>query len=153
MAGGHKCYAWVKPAALKKLARILEMLAAAPRTSNEIAAALPLSRRTCDAYLAHLRGEVPSPFGPPRRQVRIAEWRLLENGRFAALYGIGAKRDKRRPAARTVTERRRDIRNRLRLNDPDELLRRRKTRQAGRRKPRRDPMIAALFGAGAALHG
>jgi len=149
MSSGHKSYAFNKPAALKKLARILEMLAV-PTTVYRVAEALPLCKRTTTAYLAYLRG-IPSENNPtPPRRIRIAGWEMSDTGHYMALYQVGSRPDEPHPPARTTTQRRRDIRKRLRQTDPDELLRRREIRQAKRRKPRRDPMIAALFGATAA---
>lgn len=149
MSGGHKCYAWVKPAALKKIARILEMLEA-PTTVYQVAEAIPLSKRTATAYLAYLRGIPREGEEASPRRIRIASWTMSESGHWVAQYQVGDKPDAPHPPARTVTQRRRDKRKLLARTNPDELLRRRRTRQAKRRKPRRDPMIAALFGAIAA---
>lgn len=147
MPSGFKAYAWRLPAALKKLDRIVAMLADKPMTVYELADALPIARRTATVYLAFLRGVVPTDVGPPHRRVRIVAWRLLENGHHSAEYGLGAKPDKRQPKGRDVIQRRRDIRERLARTDPDELLRRRAARQLKRRGPMRDRMTAAFFGA------
>lgn len=147
MSGGHMCYAFTKPAALKKIARIIELLTAKPMTVFELAEAVSLSVRTLVAYLSYLRGDTRSDGLRGPRRVRLCEWRAREDGHYDVLYAVGTKPDAKRPAKRDAAERRRDKRNLLALHDPDELLRRRRARQAKRRKPRRDPMITAFFGA------
>lgn len=147
MSGGHKRYAFAKPAALKKIARIIDFITAKPMSVYELAAAIPLSKRTLVVYLAYLRGDKRSDGLHGPRRIRLSEWRAREDGYLEALYSVGTAPDAKRPAARTISQRRRDKRNLLALHDPDELLRRRRARQAKRRKPRRDPMITAFFGA------
>lgn len=147
MSGGHKCYAWVKPAAVKKIARLLEFCAV-PRTVYEIAEHLPLSKRTVVAYLGHLRGEAAEGEDKPERRLRVAAWPLSpDTGHHMAAFQVGAEPDAPKPKGRTAAKRKRDLRKRLKREDPDEALRRRRVRQEKRRGVRRDPMIAAFFGA------
>jgi hypothetical protein len=144
----HKTYAFWKEPARLKIARALEFLAE-PHSADELAAHLHVAKRTAVVYLAFLRGELLSDVGPQWRRVRIAQWRVGKAAPVALFKVInpgGHWRDKKPPKARTVTERRRDLREKLRVTDPDELARRNAERQLKRRGARRDPMIEALFG-------
>jgi hypothetical protein len=144
----HKTYAFRKPAAVKKLEKALEFLAA-PHSAQELAAHLHLAKRTTVQYLDFLRGVERDGVPPGPRRVRIADWRI-GSGPPVALFQViepgGRSSDRRRPNKRTVTQRRRDLREKLRVTDPDELARRNAERQRKRRGARRDPMIEALFG-------
>jgi hypothetical protein len=144
----HKTYAFRKPAAVKKLEKALEFLAE-PHSAQELAEHLHLAKRTTVQYLDFLRGVERDGVPPGPRRVRIADWRVSDRPPIALFQVItpgGRDTDKRRPNKRTVTERRRDLREKLRVTDPDELARRNAERQLKRRGARRDPMIEALFG-------
>ena len=126
--------AFVRPAAQKKIERLLAMLAK-PMTIHDIAEALPLSKRNALAYVAHLREQ---------RLVRIAKWTrdIEQSGRMypRPLYQVGDKPDAPKPAAMTEPEKKARAWALIKA-DPERhyqhTLRKRRER-ADRKGPRRD---------------
>ena len=126
--------AFVRPAAQKKIERLLALLAK-PMTIHEIAEALPLSKRNAQEYVNHLI---------ERHQVRIAKWTrdIEQSGRMypRPMYQLGEKPDAPKPEP--LTEAQRKVRAWERVKaDPERhyqhTLRKRRER-ADRRGPRRD---------------
>ena len=129
--------AFVRPAAQKKIDRLLAMLAK-PMTIHDIAQALPLSKRNAQEYVNHL---------VEQRQVRIAKWArdIAQSGRMypRPMYQLGDKPDAPKPEP--LTEAQRKVRAWARVKaDPERhyqhTLRKRRER-SDRRGPR--PDIAA----------
>lgn len=122
--------------------RLLEALEAGPGTQRDLAQRSGLSSGAVSRHLAALLAEYP-------RRVRIDAWRRNEFGApFEAVYAMGAGRSARKPKPMTEAQKSRRYRQRHLATGAwqERNDRMRARRQADRLKPRRDAMIAALFG-------
>ena len=126
--------AFVRPAALRKIERILDLLRK-PMTVHDLAEAIPLSKRNTLEYLNHLKAG---------GQIHVAKWvrDIQQSGRMypRPAYLVGDKPDAERPGP--LTEAQRKVRAWERIKaDPERhyehSLRKRRYR-ADRRGPRRD---------------
>lgn len=127
-------YAFRYTTSQQKMGRMLELLQA-PHTRAELAEAMGLSTRAVQCYLAALLAET-------ERRIHIHAWRKNSPGSPSAVYLAGAGKDRKKPKAETVAER-----SRRRRKDPDFSIDAMQRNRLGRMKPRRDPLVTALFGA------
>lgn len=104
-----------------------------PNTRGDLAQAASMSVRTVQSYLTALLAE-------PRR-IHVHDWRRNFPGSPSAVYLAGDKPDKKKPRRFTDAER-----SRRRRADPDIAIDHIQRQRLARIKPRRDPMVAALFG-------
>lgn len=126
--------AFVRPAAQKKIERLLAMLAK-PMTIHDIAEALPLSKRNAQEYVNHLT---------ERRLVHIAKWArdIKQSGRMypRPMYQVGDKADAPKPRPLSEPEKKARAWALIKA-DPERhyqhTLRKRRER-ADRKGPRRD---------------
>jgi len=82
------------------------------------------------------------------KQISIASWRREEasNGRYVPLYRVGGGKDKSKPRNLTSAQKqRRSIARARQDGDRYDLIRAKD--RARKRKPIRDPLVAAVFGA------
>lgn len=128
-------YTFKYAASLARLDRIVALLKK-PMTRHQLAQAAGIGVRGLQAYLSALLAEEP-------RRIHICDWHRSHPGSPTAVYVAGAGKDKPAPKPLTNAERMRAIRAR---RDADEALDIIMAQRAARRKPRRDPMVAALFG-------
>lgn len=80
--------------------------------------------------------------------VHVAKWPLRRTPRATrvAAYAIGAGKDVPQPKPRTQSQRQARYKSKLRA-DPERLDVQMAKNRAAKRKPRRDPLITAMFGA------
>lgn len=116
-----------------RMERILELLKT-PHTRQELAEASHIGVRGVQSYLAALMAENP-------RRIHVHDWRPNSPGSPSAVYLVGNKRDKKKPRAMTPGER-----SNKRRRDPDVAIDNIQRLRLARIKPRRDAMVAALFG-------
>lgn len=144
-------YTFTRPAARRRMEKILQLLANAPDglTRLELAAATAISDRCMKAYLAALRGSRDDM----SRKVRVRSWRrqLGVGGYHEAVFGLGAEPDARRPRPESQATRVARYRAKLKRERPEDyhqLLERQRRQRALEKasKPRRDPAAIALFG-------
>lgn len=118
-----------------------------PMDSVELAAKVDMSRRAVMARLKYMH---------ENKEVHIARWeRFAKAGYAAKVWALGPGRDAAKPTPMSNTEKARLRMRRLRLDHPDEYCRviaRKKHLDAIRnnRWIKRDPLVAAFFGSGAA---
>jgi len=124
--------------AAARMERILELLQK-PHTRQELAEATSIGVRGVQSYLSALMAETP-------RRIHVHAWRPNSPGSPSAVYLAGDRKDKRKPARKEGAER---MRSHRRRQDPDvaiDHIQRQRLARIDARGPRRDPMIAALFG-------
>lgn len=143
---GYHVMAFVRPAALAKIERILALLAERPRHVHDLAEAVPLSKRYAQIYLNHLMAQ---------EQVHIKRWvrnidqaeRMYPRPVYAAGKGVNA------PAPKPLTKDQRKKRAWARVKaDPErhtKHLMKKRVYRAVRRAPRPDIAAAWLYGAAA----
>lgn len=119
--------------AAARMERILDLLQK-PHTRQELAEATHIGVRGVQSYLTALMAEAP-------RRIHVHDWRPNSPGSPTAVYLAGDRKDKKKPRARTEAER-----SRKRRSDPDVAIDHIQRHRLSRIQPRRDPMIAALFG-------
>lgn len=127
-------YAFNKPASVARINRIIELLAT-PMTPAELAAAAAISERGIRSYVNHLLTERP-------RRIHIHAWRPNSPGSPTMVLIAGNGQNKRRPPRMTATER-----SLKRRQDPEVCLQQLMYKRAARRRPHRDQLSAAMFGA------
>lgn len=118
------------------------VLDAMPGTQAQIIERTGLGLATVSRWVADLRAA---------RQARIAGWQAPANGGpLAAIYGRGNRKDRPKPPSPPAELRVRRYRARLRASGEwvDRQARQR-ARYWASKPPRRDPLVAALFGAAA----
>lgn len=120
--------------AADRMARILELLAK-PHTRQQLAAATHIGVRGVQSYLTKLMAEEP-------RRIYVHDWQRNSPGSPSAIYKLGNRRDKPKPAAVSGAER-----SRRRRRNPEEAIRQMKQQRLARHRPRRDKLVAAFFGA------
>jgi len=124
--------------AQKKLERIRLLLREAPRHYRQLGEIMHMTPNAVQNYLYHLHGA---------GEIRIA--RYEHTGRFGAwapVYALGSGKDAVRPTAKTNAEYKRTSNARLKRENPEKHRAIIMAKRAKRIKPRRDPMVAALFG-------
>ena len=116
-----------------RLPRIVDLLQRVGCTAPEVAAKVYCTERSAQILINKLRQQ---------GVVHIQEWR--RSGRvLVAVYRYGIGTDAVKPPPLTPVERLRRFRQRETLDDKAFRL----ARERGKRlKPRRDPLVAALFG-------
>jgi hypothetical protein len=115
--------------------RALQILAErGPSTKLEIALAMPASTRTIHRALNELHS---------RRTVFVKEYRSNEHGHATRVFAVGSNADAPMPAAKSGTQRSREALRRMTAEERDFM---RARNRALARKPRRDPLVRALFG-------
>ena len=119
--------------AAARMERILDLLQK-PHTRQELAEATHIGVRGVQSYLTALMAEEP-------RRIHVHDWRPNSPGSPTAVYLVGNRKDKKKPRAMTAAER-----SRKRRADPEVAIDHIQRHRLSRMAPRRDPMIAALFG-------
>lgn len=119
--------------------RVLEAM---PGTQAQIIERTGLGLATVSRWVADLRAA---------RQARITGWQPTPNGGpLAAIYGPGRGRDRQKPSSPQPALRVRRYRARLRASgDWADTQARQRARYWASKPPRRDPLVAAFFGAAA----
>lgn len=125
-----------------RVTQIIEALHGRALTVEQLASAIGLCRTQAGRYAQELHAA---------GTIHIAKWTIQVSGRATRLpvYAAGAGRDKPRPAVLTPAQRQAAYKARLRRDVDRAQLARAKDR-ARKRKPVRDPLVVAMFGAGAA---
>lgn len=117
-----------------RIERILELLQT-PMTQPQLAAAAGMSERTAKCYVAHLLNERP-------RRIRVYDWQPNSPGSPTMVLIAGRGPNKPKPKPMTALER-----SLKRRKDPEVCFDQMMAKRASRRAPRRDPLVAAMFGA------
>jgi hypothetical protein len=135
---------FTREASMIRIARILALLEEKPRTTDELAAALPCNKRTATVYVQALRG-----YGPIKRQVHTGAWRREPHTPqcpLSPVIHLGDLPDVPPPEKPTRAEVERRYRERVKRERPDRYMQMLAYARARSIKPRRDPMVAAFFG-------
>lgn len=138
MTAPNQGYVFRYSHAAARMERILELLKK-PHTRKELAEATNIGVRGVQSYLTALMAEEP-------RRIHVHDWRTNSPGSPSAVYLIGNRKDKKKPRRKDGSER---MRSQRRRQDPDvaiDHIQRQRLARINARGPRRDPMIAALFG-------
>lgn len=132
----------IHPSTVRRMGMIKAALIRREMDEHDLAAAVYLSPRRTQRYIALMR---------EMKIIRVVAWRKHgPDGRQPIrVYGLGSRKDAPRPPLITVAQRQADYVKRRNL-DPDRLDRHRAKDQARKLVIRRDPMTAAFFGAGSA---
>lgn len=131
--------------AQRRLAEIVAHLGNGAASARDMAAHFDTDVRTLAHYIAHLR---------TNKTIHISHWEKNVNGPRTPWYALGDKEDAPLPhpvRTRSYEDRKaaRAAMARKELDEEDRWVRE-KQRQLGQVQVRRDPFVAALFGAGAA---
>ena len=126
-------YAFTRDAAKIRMERMLALLEV-PMTRGELAQRLSCTVRTAQVYLAMLH---------EARRIHVHGWRPNHPGSPSALYLVGDKPDKRKPKPLNNHHKAKLYRER----NPEKCLQATLKKRADRAKPKRDPLVAAFFGA------
>lgn len=127
------------PLTERRIAVIKDVLRDRALTLPEVAGRIHLHLECTRRYLRHLH---------EAHVIYVAGWREARTTRLTRIpaYRIGAKKDTAKPAKLTAAQRTAGYRARVR-SDADRLDLYLAKARAQKRKPARDPMVAALFGA------
>lgn len=133
------------PLTERRIAAIMEALRGPALTLPEVAERVHLCLEYTRRYLRHLHAV---------RIVYIAAWREARTTRITRIpaYRVGAMKEAPKPAKLTSAQRTAGYRARVR-SDAERLDLYLAKARAQRRKPVRDPLVAAMFGAPAARGG
>jgi len=129
-------YTFRYTASLARVASIMDLMQASPRTRAELAAATSIGINAMGRYLAALKAE---------DKIHIAAWRQNCPGSPSPVYAAGPGKDKRKPRPMTEAQKQK----RSRENNPERVIRDTQLKRQARSKLQRDPLTAALFGAAA----
>lgn len=127
------------PRSITRIQRMQVFMKDVPRTVQDIADHLHISRRWVNAYLAHLRTE---------KKVHIKKWAFIEGQKhelYQSWYVWGAGADAVKPPAMSSKEKTTKRRAKLK-EDIEEYDRQLIKRRTKRIQPHRDPYISAFFG-------
>lgn len=133
------------PLTVRRIKAISDVLRKEALTLSEVSARVHLSLEYTRRYLRHLHGA---------GVVRIAAWREARTTRITRVpaYRVGKAADAPKPAKLTPAQRTAGYRARVR-SDAERLDVYLAKARAQKRKPARDPLVAAMFGAPAAREG
>lgn len=125
-------YTFTKPASLLKRERLLEILKTGG-TATQIGAQLGLQKNATLHYIAKAKADGV--------KIRIAGWVPNSPGSPSPIYKLGWQKDAAKPVRMSDAEKQNRRREKDGVREAEAM-----TRRAKRIQPRRDPLVAALFG-------
>lgn len=137
---------FIRPAALAKIERILQLLTERPRTAHELAEAIPMSKRHAQEYVNHLHSAQRIYISTWRRHVEHSG-RMYPRPAYRVQPADCIRRDASKPKPLTPDERKRRAWELVKA-DPERhmthILKKRKYR-ADRKGPRTDIAANWIF--------
>lgn len=127
-------YAFRYASTAARIDRILELLKT-PMTQPQLAVAAGMSERTAKCYVAHLLNERP-------KRIHVHDW--LPNSPGSPTMVLIAGRGPNKPKPKPMTASARSLKRR---ECPEACFDQMMAQRAARLAPRRDPLVAAMFGA------
>lgn len=125
-------YTFTKPASQLKRERLLEILKTGG-TATQIGAQLGLQKNATLRYIENAKADGV--------KIRIAGWVPNSPGSPSPVYKLGWQKDAPKPKRMSPTERKKRHREKDGVRESEAM-----TKRSKRIQPRRDPLVAALFG-------